>query len=582
MDKKMTRIDQILEFNIVFPDEDYRSYLAVVNKINRKQLIKASTYLLNFGPEECSKMEHQDLFKKWFAAENRDFAVHSLNKIESYEKEKNCRTIIVNPMSSLYLFEAILYSDSVNDEIEDPGFNELLFKIYLSYNQLTTSNEHKVGESTQHLPVEDQMLGLILAQSIPSSDITNYNLVSSLQTQFLKSVYLFKFLSKLDQFKPLLSKFFNEFGLTDYRDYLTKLTPIVFSAFSSSKEGAIDIVIKDPDPNGIIHKFFDSMSIGSAEMDTEDRDFLRIRSAPLIKMDSDVYRVIFSLFVIENLFKSQYFRLKEINDQLGDKKIDDLRSFITYEFSEKQLLYSILQKAYVKRYKQFTGHEIEQANIKGGPDYYIRNGNYILIFESKDILLKADIKMSYDYGIMEAELKKKLYKSIDKKGKTENRAVLQLINFIRRIIEDDFILDKGLKVKNLHFYPVIVIHDRQLEAFGINRLICKWFLDEMENLNQLGYPTKRIRCPIVISIDTLIIFKDLIKENRLPLDEAIDKYHVFCNSKVDDKKFTSKSDRDSAIMDRYMPFDTFIFRNFNAPFPTDFKEEGLDLIQHLQ
>jgi len=39
---------------------------------------------------------------------------------------------------------------------------------------------------------------------------------------------------------------------------------------------------------------------------------------------------------------------------------------------------------------------------------------------------------------------------------------------------------------------------------------------------------------------------------------------------------------DSAIMDRYIPFDTFIFRNFKAPFPSDFKEKGLDLIQHLQ
>lgn len=42
-----------------------------------------------------------------------------------------------------------------------------------------------------------------------------------------------------------------------------------------------------------------------------------------------------------------------------------------------------------------SGEEIKNTyNIDAEPDYYIRNGNKIYLFESKDILIPSEVKIS--------------------------------------------------------------------------------------------------------------------------------------------------------------------------------------------
>ena len=112
------------------------------------------------------------------------------------------------------------------------------------------------------------------------------------------------------------------------------------------------------------------------------------------------------------LHKGVYFKLYEINNGLvkPEKVKGNFRSFYCDEFSEKILLYKTLNSIFKNKYKELSGEEIKtNYNIDAEPDYYIRNGNSIFLFESKDILINATIKSTYDFTQYESEFRKKLY-----------------------------------------------------------------------------------------------------------------------------------------------------------------------------
>src|SRR5690606_24304317 len=133
---------------------------------------------------------------------------------------------------------------------------------------------------------------------------------------------------------------------------------------------------------------------------------------------------------LELIGNGLYFKFKAINDTLPkEKKVKDLYGLKTYEFSEKYILHSVLKEYFGKRYFQRNGDELD-AEYDGAPDYYVRNGKKIFLFESKDILINAQVKQSSDFKAIDNELALKLYQN--EKGKP--KAVLQIINNTRKIL----------------------------------------------------------------------------------------------------------------------------------------------------
>lgn len=66
-------------------------------------------------------------------------------------------------------------------------------------------------------------------------------------------------------------------------------------------------------------------------------------------------------------------------------------------------------------YKLYDGNELKYILQEGEPDFYMRKGNKIFIFEFKDILLDSKTKHSGDYDTIEKELKEQFVLStIDK------------------------------------------------------------------------------------------------------------------------------------------------------------------------
>lgn len=199
----------------------------------------------------------------------------------------------------------------------------------------------------------------------------------------------------------------------------------------------------------------------------DENDFLTLRARPFYKIKDGVYRIIFNLFVVEKLFKGIYFQLRIVNKQLPEKQQlndDELRRLYCYDFSEKILLYKILEIIYPTKCIKLSGQQLSDMKIDGAPDYYIRKGKNILLFESKNFLIKAAKKTSFDYSVYKEEFAKNLYHEELPNGKRKLGAVMQLINSIRRLLKNEFPPDKSYHYRDVFIYPILVTHDHQINS----------------------------------------------------------------------------------------------------------------------
>jgi len=217
---------------------------------------------------------------------------------------------------------------------------------------------------------------------------------------------------------------------------------------------------------------------------------------------------------------------------------------------------------------RFSGQDLADRNIVAAPDYYIRKGNNILIVESKDFLIAAEKKMSFNFNVYEEEFGKSLDFEQIPNGKIKPKAVLQLVNNIRRILKTEFHADTDYHYKNVFIYPVLLTHDHQYDTSGFNELINFWFQDELSILADEGLFIHQVKPLSVVNIDS-IIYNQVVLANDISLHKILNKYH---ESKIFEKwenwekrNFKSKSEYDNCFenyksmrMTKLIPFSMFI------------------------
>ncbi len=566
---------EIIGFSKIFDTENYEDYLSRINEIPKNLLIDVSTHLLSFYHADSFVSDHREFLTKWFCAENNELANEVNAKINEYIEEANKEIGIINARTSLTLFEKVLSSENNPPEISNENFEVLLFKIYLALNEKLNQNDDIVIDSVKEDVGYPRLICLAIANSLPTFDIANYDINSVFITQVIKTIYLLEFLERRDDAKQLLTDFYNKFEVEDYKEFLGKLLPISFSVMSSKNTGKFDIVVNENDDFDVNVSFLDKLVINQIESEEEDVDYLNLRSNPLIKVSDNIYRIIFPLFVLEKNFNGLYFLLKEINDGYEKKERINLRQLVTFDFSEKHMLYSLIERTYAKKYLKLSG---EHMSTPGAPDYYIRNGNKIFIFESKDILINASIKESYNFEEYESALKDKLYFHVGKK-KESAKAVKQLASFSKTILEGTFNEDSNYKPKSAKIYPIILLHNRQLDILGLNKLINIWFQTELDSKNNEAVNIKNLRMPTIISIDTLILIHERLLNGEFKLENLLDEYQDYIDEeRLKKKKFKNEEQLHAEIQDQLASFNMYIINKYGWKMPELFREKGISIL----
>lgn len=554
-------LEQLLEFKLAFPNENPLKPEEYLEGGDRSMILKVASHFLGFKLQNSQFSDNRKLLGSIFCQENNDFANEINNRINAIEKNgKKIR--IINYHTSLKLFE--YFFDKTENAIKqsDAEFEKNLFKAYLILNSAYTKAQEVIEPSTKKLDDELRIPMMMFCIDYPVSDKVNFDINQIWMTQMIKAIYLFQFLEFHEKTKPLLFAFLSYFKKSTWQEYLKSLLPLTTTAIQNEKEGHTDILVTH-DENFEENCSFIEKLIVHIDDQIDENDFLTIRAKPFYKIEDGVYRIIFNLFVVEKIFKGVYFLLRDVNDNLPkEHKIKDIKSFYGDEFSEKVLMYNILDPMYPGKCIRYSGKELSDRKMDGAPDYYIRKGKNILLFESKDFLIKAEYKASFDFNIYEKEFQRVLYYEELPNGHIKNKAVMQLINSVRNLLKNEFEADTDYFYKDVFIYPILLTHDLQYDTFGFNKLIDYWFQEELQGLKDEGLFIHHVKPLTVINIDSLIYHHEGLIEN-ITLNDLINAYHAHVLFKPK-MKFKTEEEVMEFLMSKYIPFSQFINRYFNS------------------
>ncbi|MNK07657.1 hypothetical protein D3C87_255730 [compost metagenome] len=537
-----------LPFKALFPDEEPKELIEYLKGIDKEFLKKTGTFFLGLHHKGSKWAEPKDFISQFFSYLNEDFGNEMLNRINALGKH---RYNIPYEISSLKLFEFVFDNDIPQGDILSQKEQEVkLFKAYLLLNQLNTIRANEItAESIDDVSDDIKPAAVLIANHFHNFDLTNYEIDKLFSTQIIKAISLFEFLEREDSASPLLRKFYRDFGVTGYRDFLRRLIPISASIATKDKESFTDIDVSDNEELAANIEFLNKLTVQDTSK-VEDLDFKGLRAKPLYRVTGSVYRIISPLFALELLFNGLFWKLKETNDSLSDnEKIKNFNTLKTSKFSEAFILHKVLKRYFGQRYLQLSGEELDDK-YEGAPDYYVRNGKRVFLFESKDILVPAKVKESTDFHVIEKAIADKLYKP---------KGIMQIISNIRKSLTSSQPFDTSAKGKNLIIHPVMVLHQRMFMTAGMNKMLNFWFQDELKKLQQEGVDISNVKPLVIIDIDTLIFNQDVFISGRLNLEDCLVEYQKeYLNFTVAGKKYHSQQDATDALIDSYLPFSHYL------------------------
>jgi hypothetical protein len=574
----------IADFKMVFPDEDIRPISDYLTGIGRRRLLDVSSHFL--GLQSKRDLNLPQLFKfieDFFCAENVAIAQQIFDRLKQVMEEEKTHITILHPATMLQLFQ--LGFTTLNDENTqlNPEAELSIFKAIFALNTELVSKEPLAKESSKDANGEPKPAPWFFSQSFPYYDIAHQKVINSFICQTIKAVYFFEFLEANDSTKILLKKFLDDHQCETWNDYLQKLLPSIHPALPiNNKEGRQVIQILNDEKFDANYEFLKRFLYGGTPIPETDFDFITIRNQPFYETEMGSFTVTFSLFLTERIFKGQYYTFETIYNNLdvADRnainatfKIGDFRSFYCDYFSEQHLLYELLKRTYKKKHHQVTGSKMAES-MDGGIDYYLLKGNTLCLFESKDVRIDKQVKVSYDYTKYEPALIDKFYYSI-KGNKKKARAVLQLANNINLALTNKLPLGKSYKPYKLKIYPILVVHDFQFTAIGLNKIMDHWFEQELNQIRSGDIDVNKVKPLTIIDIDSLIIYSQYVADEKVSLEEFIDGYRSSIT--VEPSKYSSKEAYKRALWNEYASFAYYMSYRYKPNVKKLFREKGLSL-----
>lgn len=169
--------------------------------------------------------------------------------------------------------------------------------------------------------------------------------------------------------------------------------------------------------------------------------------------------------------------------------------------------------------KKYFAKKKENVNKPNEPDYYLRHNKRIYLFESKDVLIKKEVKSSGDIEKILNVLKEKFL--ITNKGIPIG--IGQLVTSISQIVENIFEYDDFVNGKNnIIIYPILLVNDRIMEIPGVNYILNQWYLQLIKDKLKDKFDSNYIKPLTIIDIDTIIFGLDYFIKNDNNFREFID------------------------------------------------------------
>lgn len=543
----------------MFFDDKPKGIIEYLTGINRYKLVKLALCIIN-----SYKLLRQ--FNKFLgfvcSEDNRNFCETLMVRYLNYSNDSEYPSYYavsertgLNLLRYSFSLPILTTQESANTILEDQN----IVKAILLINK--ENIECNVEESCELDYDEKLAAGLFCEQWNMFTGAFEKHSELSIISQFIRGVYFFKYCDNSLSFNPILRDFLEIKGYATWGDYLCdmmklslfplKLENNVYCTFSR-----ISLDSSNPDYSKRVVMFRKLSSKISDVIQLSDNDDCKIfRGKPLIQVSETEFWCINSQFCINQLFESLFFQFKELAEIKG-YDVDVFREYTT-NFAEKTLFYDMVRRLFNGRAcMKLSGDEMSKSHpeVKGEPDYYVRNGNKIFLFENKDIRIAADIRGCKSYNSVKSVIFKKL---VSKPNHRNSKVgVTQIISNIERIIKGSFIWDKG--VNNPKIYPILVVNDPVFSLPGINFIINKEF---QTLLRKLDIPCNiKIHPIILINMDVLIHYSGYFNAKKLLFENVLNGFIRNITAPVQSLRPQKVIDN---ILKSYFSFSTYMITEYH-------------------
>lgn len=558
-----------IDYEMIFADKP-SSVFDYLRHLDRQNLIGVALRLI-YSDDMFS--DFKDYCAEFFCAENFNFANECYRLLNEHIQENNRditsiipRTYIITSQSTALELLRQTFAINISDFVLDTPQvlqEQYLFKAILLINQLIGHWEAPLEYNSN-----GETTNLCLAKSLLCTTLNNFG-SSNLKAEYIamlqiiKGYHFFKYCEQ-SKIKEHLSVFIENNGAKSWYHYLYDAIRLILFPLQN-KQGNFPRIELNTQRDG--EKFLRAHSFKEdtiVPLET-NQDYTYFKSHPLIELNDGTYLPISPIFCINHIYKSIYFEFKAINESfLGTAnhiKGQGLLSIFTTEFSEQTLFERYVRNAICRhRGIKKSDRDCKKEETFGHePDFYLRDGNNIILFENKDIMIPDHIVCSKQYDQLEQEL----YKKLVKKG------INQLIYNIKQLENKTFKWDSNLPNKP-KIYPVLVIDDSSLCAPGLNYILNEVFQQQLKcnNIKLKVYPLA------IVELDTLIAFANYFQLPNVRFKKLLEQYYDYISRNKRPEKIDQLM---REVLHKYFPFYIFMSQEIvNTPFDNTIFEEVLD------
>lgn len=539
----------LVESRLFLNDSTETSPQDILSGISKDTLLKIARTFLSHG-----NVSVISFIEKFICQENIEIARKGLEKL-SVEKIPQLRIsdyYILTTTVSLNFYELVNNcACPEKDEVHPATIEFKVLKAYLKLNDLEAAKDEVILRTIpEGLPLRPTWL--LLISMLRYHSIINVSILKELYSQIVKANLFLEFLNSCQPI--LLQRLLESLNCPCKEEYIIRFVNLILPTLASIKENRpLEIEIPKDSKFEEVNQFIKSMSHQSI---IDDIDYKSLRSAPIFQKDDNTYIPTLPILLIEQIYKGLYFRLSNINSKL--KIVRNLKSYLGEFFTEKILFDNLLRTIFRGKYYKKSDSEMKPlSDGNGNPDFYMRNGNKVFIFEIKDALLNSTVICSQDYEVV----KSAIYEKFHTNSKGHPKGVSQLAINCEQILTGNIKWDTKYKPNRVKIYPIIVVTDNVFTVPGLNQILNHWF-DEYISVNYPDIDKTRIMPLTVLSIDSLICFQDYISNN---LEQYLSGYSPHAVPRM---YIGNKPMNEELLLERYqdstMPFDLWLRKQINV------------------
>ena len=510
-------IEKILEFHDLFPEEKEIDISSVLKKYSKKYLVLSSNVLShNYG-----RAYIPDKNNTFFSSHSEKHLEDLNNRFEQFTKISGQKIFCYCTTKTSLELMRIIFSIPINEYKNDGDIEDLEYDLFRIILQI---NENLMGFNSTN---EQDLATLSFLNFFIMNDISGQDIREVFIRQVQYYCTLSDFIETRQDCAIAKESFYQSVGITKMSDYAKTWLALIALDFEYQKKQEKGCPVIDlnrlQDVDGTLNipvldflsiNLNEHISYNNTEIKSRDDnvDYRIFRARPLIKISDKKYIIYCFPILVERLYNSLFFDLKD--------SFKDAFNFYNKDFVEKVLFQpqvlqclneKITSKIYPSREMLLCGDKIIEEDNQ--PDFYLRENDNLILFECKAIRINGELKDKSDIDELLSILKNKLYYSIEnidksrgKKKNAERVGVTQLVQQMKMIDADTFKWDNKIP-DEVAYYPVIILEDPRFVVPGLSYIINSWYkqLIIQELPGQMCHPI------VVMSIDMLMLYSHVFK-----------------------------------------------------------------------